>query len=299
MRKITYLLLLAVLLSSCAAHQRSNIVANEEFVVELKKPAARGGMAEIALQGLFLGAKYLADRSTKALASSYSRSVSINDYYNTDLGVVEKTYNEIHIKKFGNPQDQEEKQELKNLLSEEITALPKTRGATSSLSIDEVIREKKDDMMNFHAVIELISDPENPGVTRLSFNELYVFFSRTKVFSDVDLNAKLSVSIVGQWRSTDGSPMEATLIEQEYNFRNLEYGPVNQINNPILSPWYVDIPIFNEIEEESYGVLQVKVQLEEYEGNRSKYINKLPSILSENKNAIIKDGASTIQKLTE
>jgi hypothetical protein len=129
---------------------------------------------------------------------------------------------------------------------------------------------------------------------------LRVFFSKTKVFTDEDLNAKVSISIDGQWRSQDGSPMKATLIEQEYDFKNLKYGADNQIEEPILSPWYYDIPIYSDIEDVSnYGILKVNVQLEEYEGNKSKYINKLPSILSDNKNAIIKNGASTIQKITE
>ena len=57
-------------------------------------------MIETALQGLFLGASYLAEKSAKSLTSSYSQSISINNYYNTDLGDVEKTYNEIHIKKY-------------------------------------------------------------------------------------------------------------------------------------------------------------------------------------------------------
>lgn len=294
------LLVITIFFNSCAAHKRSHIIAEEEFIVELKRPSTRGGAIDIALQGLFLGANYLAEKSTKALTTSYAQSISINDYYNTDLGEIEKTYQEIHVKKYANPIDTEKKRDLTGTLSREISSLPKARGTTSTLYLEEVIREEKDDLLNFHAVIELISDPGNPGVTRLSFNELYIFFSRTKVFSDVDLNARLSISIEGQWRNTEGSPMQATLIEQEYDFKNLNYGPVNQINEPILSPWYVDIPILPEIENGSkYGVLQVNVQLEEYEGNRSKYINQLPSILSDNKNAIIKDGASTIQKITE
>ncbi|HET8886018.1 MAG TPA: hypothetical protein VFM70_06660 [Salinimicrobium sp.] len=293
--------LVSLFLISCAAHQRSHIKANEEFVIELKKPSTRGGVAEIALQGLFFGANYLAEKSTKALTSSYSQSLSVNDYYNTDLGYVEKTYNEIHIKKYANPEDPEIEEQLRDTITREIKSLPKTRGTkTTSLSLENAFREEKNDLLSFHAVIELISDPENPGVTRLSFNELYIFFSRTKVFSDEDLNARFSVSIEGQWRNTDGTPMKDTLIEQEYEFRNLKYGPENQIDTPILSPWYVDIPIAKELEEGlKYGVVQVNVQLEEYEGNRSKYINQLPSILSDNKNTIIKDGAATIQKITD
>jgi hypothetical protein len=112
------------------------------------------------------------------------------------------------------------------------------------------------------------------------------------------LNAKVSISIEGQWRSTDGSPMKKTLIEQSYEFKNLKYGYENQLKESILSPWYYDIPITNEIENNGkYGVLNVSIQVEEFEGGKSKYINKLPSILGENKSKIIKDGASVIEKV--
>ncbi|HLT53829.1 MAG TPA: hypothetical protein VKZ97_08055 [Flavobacteriaceae bacterium] len=291
---------LTILLSSCAAHQRSNIKAEEEFVVELERNASRGGMIETALQGLFLGAKYLADKSAKSLTSSYSQSISVNDYYNTYSGEIDKTYNAIRIKKYAKQLEQVKEDEMKTIITTEVEALPRTRGANATLALSDVIREKEDDLLNFDAVIELISDDENPGVTRLSFSQLRVFFSKTKVFSDANLNARVSVSIEGHWRNTDGSPQKAVLIEQEYDFKNLKYGAENNIEEPILSPWYYDIPILSEIEDNStYGVLQVNVQVEEYEGNKSKYINKLPSILSDNKDAIVKDGASTIQKITE
>ena len=39
--------------------------------------------------------------------------------------------------------------------------------------------------------------------------------------------------------------------------------------------------------------------VEEYEGKKSKYLNKLPSILSDNKDAIIKNGSSTINKIID
>jgi len=299
MKKTWIYLFTIILLSSCATHQRSNIKAEEEFIVELKQASTRGGMLETALQGLFLGASYLAEKSAKSLTSSYSQSISINNYYNTDLGTVEKTYNEIHVKKYSKPSENEDKQRLTSIVTSDVNNLPKSRGESGALSIDDVIRVESDDLLNFHAVIEIMSHPENPGVSRLSFNSLRVFFSKTKVFTDEDLNAKVSVSIEGQWRNTNGSPMKATLIEQEYDFKNLKYGADNQIEEPILSPWYYDIPIYSDIEDISnYGVLKVNVQLEEYEGNKSKYINKLPSILSDNKNSIIKNGASTIQKIT-
>jgi len=300
MKKTWIYLFTIILLTSCATHQRSNIKAEEEFVVELKQASTRGGMIETALQGLFLGASYLAEKSAKSLTSSYSQSISINNYYNTDLGEIEKTYDEIHIKKYSKPSENEDKQRLTSIVTSDVNNLPKSRGESGALSLDDVIRIESDDLLNFHAVIEIMSHPENPGVSRLSFNSLRVFFSKTKVFTDEDLNAKVSVSIEGQWRNTNGSPMKATLIEQEYDFKNLKYGADNQIEEPILSPWYYDIPIYSDIEDISnYGVLKVNVQLEEYEGNKSKYINKLPSILSDNKNSIIKNGASTIQKITE
>jgi len=94
--------------------------------------------------------------------------------------------------------------------------------------------------------------------------------------------------------------MKDILIEQEYDLKNLKYGYENQIQEPILSQWYYDIPILSDIPNNTkYGVLTINIQLEEYEGNKSKYINKLPSILSENKKAIINSGASTIQKIIE
>ena len=287
-------------LSSCAVHKQSNIQASEEFVIELIRPASRGGLVDVALQGLFFGANYLAEKSAKSLTSSYSQSISLNDYYNTDLGEIEKTYSEIHIKKYSKPINQEEEARVKVSIKNEFTNISKSRGKVSSLALDDIIRDEKDDLMNFHAVIELISDPENPGITRLSFNQLRIFFSKTKIFTDENLNARISILIEGQWRGNDGSPHMATLIEQEYDFKNLKYGYNNQINEPILSPWYYDIPIISNIEDNSkYGVLKVNIQLEEYEGNKSNYINKLPSILSDNKNAIIKNGSSTIQKIIQ
>lgn len=300
MRKLIFALITLLFLNSCATHNRSNIKAEEEFIVELKQPSTRGGMIETALQGLFLGASYLAEKSAKSLTSSYSQSLSINNYYNTDLGEVEKTYSEIHIKKYSKPSDQQDKKRLTSIVESDVNNLPKSRGETSNLKMEDVIRLDNDDLLNFHAVIEIQSHEDNPGVSRLSFNSLRVFFSKTKVYTDEDLNAKVSISIVGQWRTKDGSPMKATLIEQEYDFKNLKYGSDNQIEEPIISPWYYDIPIYSDVEDVSnYGVLKVNVQLEEYEGNKSKYINKLPSILSDNKNSIIKNGTSTIQKITE
>ncbi|WP_179345584.1 hypothetical protein [Winogradskyella ursingii] len=292
------LLLALIILNSCAVHQRSNIQSNEEFVVEMKRANTRGGLVEAVLQGVFFGASYLAEKSSKSLTSTYSQSISINNYYNTDLGDVEKTYNEIHIKKFSKPTDLNEKENMKTLITEEVSNMPKSRGNNAALSLNDVIRIEQDDLLNFHAVIELISDPQNPGITRLSFNQLRVFFSKTKVYSDEDLNAKISIAIEGQWRGEDGTPKNATLIEQEYDFKKLKYGVKNLIETPILSPWYYDIPITTQLDKnDKYGVVKVNVRLEEYEGNKSKYINKLPSMLSDNKDAIISDGASAIEKI--
>jgi hypothetical protein len=298
MKKIIPVVLL-LLMFSCKVHQRSNIQSNEEFVVELKKPQTRGGLVETVLEGIFFGASYLAERTSKSLTSTYSQSLSINNYYNKDLGDVEKTYNEIHIKKYSKPNEVSEKDKMTSLVKNDFNAIPKSRGNTSALNINEVIRVEEDDLLNFYAVIELISDPENPGITRLSFNALRVFFSKTKVYSDEDLNARVSISIDGQWRGDDGTPISATLIEQEYDFKDLKYGADNLIKKPILSPWYYDIPTTSLLDDNSnYGVVKVNIRLEEYEGNKSKYINKLPSMLSDNKDAIITDGASVIEKIT-
>lgn len=298
MKKLILIVPLSLILS-CSTHKKSNIRANEEFIVELKKPATRGGAIDLALQGLFLGANYFAEKTSKSLANSYTKSISINDYYNVDnKGNIDKTYKEIHIKKYAKPSDVEKKEELSNAIKTEYQAIPITRGTNASLMLSDVIRAEKDDLLNFHAIVEFKSDPENPGVTRLSFNELRILFSKTRIYNDENLNAKVSIAIEGQWRSTDGSPMTKMLIEQAYEFRNLKYGYENQIDTPILSPWYYDIPITSEIENNTkYGVLNIKIQVEEFEGGKSKYINKLPGILDDNKSKIVKDGASVIEKM--
>tara|TARA_R110002167_G_scaffold113526_2_gene286598 strand:+ start:20103 stop:21110 length:1008 start_codon:yes stop_codon:yes gene_type:complete len=295
---IASLLIVSFLFSSCASHKRSNIQSNENFVVELTKAKSRGA-ADIALQGLFEGAKYLVNRSTKKLTSSYTNAISINDYYNNFSGNIEKTYTGIQLKKYAKPVDLEEKEAIKSIITREINAAPKSRGANAStLVLEDVIPKEDTEMLNFNAVIGFESDPKNPAVTRLSFNELNVFFSKTKVFSDENLNVRVLISIEGQWRSTDGSPQTAVLIEQEYDFKNIKYGYENQIDKPILTKWYYDIPLVPDLEiGATYGVIKVNVQLEEYEGNKSKYINKLPTILSDNKSAILKNGTSTINKI--
>ncbi|MDH7911262.1 hypothetical protein [Winogradskyella sp. SYSU M77433] len=296
--KKTIFILLAVLAYSCGVHQKSNIKSNEEFVVNLKRADTRGGMIETVLQGVFFGASYLAEKTSKSLTNTYSQSLSINNYYNTDLGEVEKTYKEIEIKKYSKPNDVTEKERITTLVKEDFNSMPKSRGAAQSLKLDDVIRLEEDDLLNFYAKIELISDPENPSITRLSFNELRIFFSKTKVYTDENLNAKISISIEGQWRGDDGTPKSATLIEQEYDFKNLKYGADNLIKQPILSPWYYDIPFTTQIDgNENYGIVKVNVRLDEYEGNKSKYINQLPTMLSDNKDAIISDGASAIEKI--
>jgi hypothetical protein len=265
----------------------------------MKRADTRGGLVETVLQGVFFGASYLAEKTSESLVSTYSQSISINNYYNTDLGEVEKTYKEIHIKKYSKPNSPEKKAQITTIVEDEINTMPKTRGNNAALNVKDVIRLEEDDLLNFYAVIELISDPQNPGVTRLSFNELRVFFSKTKVYTDENLNARISISIEGQWRGEDGTPKSATLIEQEYDFKNLKYGADNLIDTPLLSPWYYDIPITTQLEDnDNYGVVKINVRLEEYEGNKSKYINKLPSMLSDNKDAIISDGASAIEKIT-
>lgn len=292
-----------VLITSCGVHQRSYIQGEEEFVVELVKPTNRGsGLIEVALQGLFLGADYLAEKTAKSLTSSYSQALSVNDYYTVATGEPLKTYNEIHIKKYEAPSNADKKAQMVSTIKNELDAQTVSRGGTAALTFDEDIlrvTDDREDLLNFEAVIEILSDPENPGVSRLSFNELRILFSRTKIYEDENLNAKLSLSITGQWRNKDNTPMEAVLIEQEYDLRNLKYGLENQIQTPILSPWYVDIPYVAEDEFDNYGIVKVNVQLQEYEGGKSKYINQLPSILSDNKDSVIKSGSATIQKIME
>lgn len=304
MNRILASCLALCLLTSCATHRRSNIQANEEFVVELTYPEQRGpnrGAVELGVQALFMGAKYLADNTAKSLATSYKKSISINNYYNTFFGPTEKSYAEIHIKKYARPKEDTKEDELKTYLHQDIETQPlvATRGGTAkAFALKDVIREEKDDLLNFHAVISLISDPKNPSVTRLSFDQLRIFFSKTRIFNDENLNAKVSIAIEGEWRSTDGSPQKAVLIQQDYNFRNLKYGAKNQIREPILSPWYYDIPIPAGISANSeFGVVSIKVQVDEYEGRKSKYINKVPGLLNDNKKTIIQDGASTIEKI--
>ena len=41
---IAYFSAIILLFSSCASHQRSNIQSNENFIVELTKPKARGSL---------------------------------------------------------------------------------------------------------------------------------------------------------------------------------------------------------------------------------------------------------------
>lgn len=303
MKRLILLGAIALFLSSCSTHQRANIRADEEFVVELSRPQTRGGAVSMGLEALFLGANYLAEKTSQSLTSSYKKSISINNYYNTYFGGVQKTYEVIHIKKYANPAEEDKENELKNYLQRDIETQPVvvTRGGSeAALALEDVIRDDKDDLLNFHATISLISDPENPGVTRLSFDQLRIFFSKTRIYTDENLNARVSVLIEGQWRSTDGSPQSGVLIHQEYDFKNLKYGAENQIPEPILSPWYYDIPITSEIEGNSeFGLVRVTVQVDEYEGRRSKYINKLPGLLNENKKSIVQDGASLIEKIMQ
>lgn len=301
MKRLIALALFTLILSSCSVHRRANIAADEEFVVELKHPNTRGGAVELGLEALFMGAKYLADNTAKSLSTSYKKSISINNYYNTYFGGVQKTYETIHIKKYARPSEDEKESELKNYLQKDIETQPvaATRGnSAATLALKDVIRDEKDDLLNFHAVISFISDPENPGVTRLSFDQLRIFFSKTRIYTDENLNAKVSVLVEGQWRSTDGSPQSGVLIQQDYDFKNLKYGAENQIKESILSPWYYDIPITSEIiDNNEFGLVRVTVQVDEYEGRKSKYINKLPGLLDDNKKSIVQDGASVIEKV--
>jgi hypothetical protein len=294
MRKILFFVV-SFTLVSCATNQRSNFKTNEEFVIELKKPASRG-LVDLALKGAFFGATYLAERSTQSLTNSYRQSISISDYYSLTNEIVEKKYKKIEIRKYAKPADTESKQRARQILADEINSLPKSRA--SSIELADLIREEQDDFLNFKAVIELISDPNNPSITRLSFNELYIFFSKTKVYKDEDLNVKMLISIDGIWRSksSESLPFVGTLIEHEFNFKDLKYSAENQLSSPVLSPWYYDLPISSGAIDNSFGIVNIHVELVEYEGNKSKYVNKAPNLLSTNKSKILQSG-SLIEKI--
>lgn len=294
------LFLLVFLIASCSTHQRSNVKANEEFVVTLKKPTSRGLFVDVALQGMFLGVNYFSEKSAKSLTSTYSQSISVNDYYNysTNLGHFVKSYNQIRIQKYAKPTVEVKKNEIKSTIENEFAYLNKSRGETNHLSMTEIERNEENDLLNFDAKIDLISDPYNVGVTRLSFSELRILFSKTKIFKDENLNAKVSLSIEGQWRGEDGEPKKSIIFTQEYDFKNLKYSLENQIKNPIISPWYYDIPVNVEQGNTSnFGILNITVQVVEYEGKKSNYVNKLPSLLKDNKLSIINGGATILNKL--
>lgn len=294
--KISFILASSLLFISCSVHKKSNIDAKETFVVTVEKPVSRGGAIELGIQGLLLGANYLAEKSAKSLVNVYDETIAVNNYYEKTNGIVDKAFNKIHIQRYSKPLTSENDLKAKSILNDELASQQKTRG--SAFTTREMIRKEQEDLLNFDAIIEILSDDENIGVSRLSFKEMRVFFSKTKVFEDENLNVKVSVSIEGEWRSSDGSPMSKLLVEQEYDFKKIKYGIENQISSPILSPWYYDIPIYSDIENESkFGILKIKIRMEEYEGSKSKYIEKIPSILSENKNSIIKSGSSTISKM--
>ena len=287
-------------LISCKVHERSFVKGNESFNIEMKRAQARGGLAEIALEGLFLGADYLAERTAKTLTTSYSQTLSINDYYTSSGEDVFKTYDEIYIKKFENIAQPEKKAVIENAIKADFAAQPVSRGSAAAFDMDYITAnvEDQEQLLNFEARIRLESDPENPGVSRLVFHDLRILFSRTKVYQDENLNMKLGVSIEGSWRDANKNPVDKILIEQEYELRDLHYGVENQIEEPIISPWYYDIPYLPESDAFAHhGVVKINVQLHEYEGGKSKYINQLPSILSDNKDAVIKQGSATIQKV--
>ena len=137
---VAILLIVSSLFSSCASHKRSNIQSNENFVVELTKPKTRGSLTTTALEGLFMGAKYLVDNSTKKLINTYTNSISINDYYHNFAGKIEKTYSGIQLKKYANPIESGQKTEMKSIMTREINVQPKSRGTkgTTLLVLDDI-----------------------------------------------------------------------------------------------------------------------------------------------------------------
>lgn len=264
------IVILLFFLVSCSVHQRSNVWSSEEFVVSLNKPTSRGtfidvGLMNLAFKGVFLGADYLAKLSSKSLTSSYSKTISINDYYNTDLVHVEKTYNQIRIVKYDKPVLEDKKNDIKSIINNDYASISKPRGEGSYLSINEIDRKEKNELLSFDAKIGLISDPKNIGVTRLSFSDLRILFSKTKIYKNENLNAKVTIIIEGQWRDKDGTPKVVTLIDQKFDFKGLKYGLENQIKEPILSPWFYDIPINSDIENQSkFGIVNITVRVDEY-----------------------------------
>lgn len=262
------------------------------MVVEVKKPETRGGLIDIAIQGLYYGVNYLAQNATKSLTSNYSQSISINDYYNNDLGYIQKTYNEIQIKKYAKVIDSETKKRIGKYLENGL------EGDSSSNFLPKGEILNGDKLLNFYVALEIISDEENPGISKIKFKDLRVLFSKTKVYSDENLNMKLNLIIEGQWRGLDGSPTKKRIFEYEYVLENLKYGFDNQIKDPIISEWYYDIPISSDMADPSkFGLIDIKVELVEYEGGRAKYINKLPSILEENKSSIIHNSSEVLKDI--
>jgi len=307
-KRVFFILANSLILVSCATHIRSNLKTTEEFKVQMVNTdqSSRGlvdNLAEVALQGIFYGANALVNKTTKSYINNYSQTICLNDYYTSDAGEISKTYNEIHIKKYTKPQNNTQHKQLETFIKNDINDYDVTgasRGTTKQDIINTYIRNEDKNLLGFHAVIGLISDNENPSITRLSFNQLRVLFSNTKVFKDEDLNVKVAIKIEGQWRDKNGTPLSGVLVEQEYDFKKLKYGYNNLIKKPILSPWYYDIPMNTEVEDiYKFGVVNINVQVTEYEGSKSKYINQLPGILSDNKDSVISNGTSALQKILE
>ena len=299
--RLALYLLLITLFIFCAPHKKSNIESNEEFIIELKNSndSKSRGLASAAIQGFFVGAKYLADKSTAKLFSSYRKTLSIDDYYTSTVLGIEKTYNQIHIRKYSKPIKEEQEVKIKEVLSKEFSEAPATTRGTK-FAISDIMRKDKNDLLNFHAVIDIESNQENPSISRLKFSELYVFFSKTKVFTNEDLNALVSIKVEGQWRDKNGTPMQKVLIEQNYDFKKIKYGQDNQIKEPIVSPWYYDIPMTSDVEDpKKFGLLLVTIELKEYEGSKGKYVEKIPSLLDTNKKSILDGGTSALEKILD
>ena len=76
------------------------------------------------------------------------------------------------INKYSKPIEANEKDRISVVVSDQFNAMPKLTGTVRVLNIDDIIREKEDDLLNLDATNELISNPENLLITRLSFNYL-------------------------------------------------------------------------------------------------------------------------------
>lgn len=313
MRHFTpFILIFILLFSSCSVHRNANIKGSETFIVEVKSEETRGmgeiltEVAKVAIQGLYLGGKYLAEQSSKSMINEYAQALSINDYYSYALVdryertyKIEKTYSNIVIQKYNDPKDSVKRAYFRNVIEEyepELVGVEASRGAeevNSSLfntALNVTKQDKEAKLLSFFSNIAIESDPGNVGVSRLVLKELEVIFSKTKVFKDENLNVTINVELKGEWRDEGGILHKETLIDKKFNLKNLKYGMNNQIQKPLYSSWFYDLPpISSETAREEkmpFGIVYLTVKVIEYEGKKSKYVTQLNKVLEQNEKQI-------------